>query len=79
MTSLASLSGLPSEGHGRNSDRDRVLGQENHLGHSYRELLEALPAAIYTTDAVGRITFYNQASPRSNAARSGCSTASSAI
>lgn len=26
-----------------------------------RELLEALPAAIYTTDAAGRITFYNQA------------------
>lgn len=27
----------------------------------YRELLEALPAAIYTTDPLGRITFYNQA------------------
>lgn len=26
-----------------------------------REILEALPAAIYTTDAEGRITFYNQA------------------
>jgi PAS domain S-box-containing protein len=26
-----------------------------------RELLEALPAAIYTTDAAGRITYYNQA------------------
>ena len=26
-----------------------------------RELLDALPAAIYTTDAAGRITFYNQA------------------
>ncbi|MXQ11488.1 PAS domain-containing sensor histidine kinase [Microvirga makkahensis] len=26
-----------------------------------RELLEALPAAIYTTDAEGRITYYNQA------------------
>src|SRR5688500_12296319 len=26
-----------------------------------RALLEALPAAIYTTDAAGRITFYNQA------------------
>ena len=26
-----------------------------------RELLEALPAAVYTTDAAGRITFYNQA------------------
>ena len=26
-----------------------------------REVLEALPAAVYTTDAEGRITFYNQA------------------
>lgn len=27
----------------------------------FHDLLEALPAAIYTTDAKGRITFYNQA------------------
>jgi PAS domain S-box-containing protein len=27
----------------------------------FRELIEALPAAIYTTDAAGRITFYNKA------------------
>jgi PAS domain S-box-containing protein len=27
----------------------------------FAELLQALPAAIYTTDALGRITFYNQA------------------
>jgi PAS domain S-box-containing protein len=27
----------------------------------FRELLDALPAAVYTTDAAGRITFYNQA------------------
>jgi len=27
----------------------------------YHDLLEALPAAIYTTDAAGRITFFNQA------------------
>ena len=27
----------------------------------FRELIEALPAAVYTTDAAGRITFYNQA------------------
>jgi PAS domain-containing protein len=25
------------------------------------ELLEALPVAVYTTDAEGRITFYNEA------------------
>jgi PAS domain S-box-containing protein len=27
----------------------------------FRNLLNALPAAVYTTDAVGRITFYNEA------------------
>ncbi len=27
----------------------------------FRELLDALPAAIYTTDATGRVTFYNEA------------------
>jgi PAS domain-containing protein len=27
----------------------------------YRDLLNALPAAIYTTDGDGRITFYNEA------------------
>jgi PAS domain S-box-containing protein len=27
----------------------------------FRRLLEVLPAAVYTTDAAGRITFYNQA------------------
>jgi len=32
-------------------------GEENHL----RALLQAIPAAIYTTDAAGRITFYNDA------------------
>jgi PAS domain S-box-containing protein len=29
--------------------------------HWYRELLQALPAAVYTTDAAGRITFFNEA------------------
>ncbi|MGO4127606.1 PAS domain S-box protein [Inquilinus sp. YAF38] len=29
--------------------------------HAAREILQALPAAIYTTDADGRITFYNDA------------------
>ncbi len=27
----------------------------------FRELLDALPAAVYTTDADGRITYYNEA------------------
>ena len=29
--------------------------------YRYRQLLQALPNAIYTTDAAGKITFYNQA------------------
>lgn len=36
---------------------DEIQANERRL----RELLEALPAAIYTTDAEGRITFYNEA------------------
>jgi len=40
------------------ADQSRALEErEQHL----RDLLEALPAAIYLTDAQGRITFYNQA------------------
>jgi PAS domain S-box-containing protein len=34
-----------------------IRESEQHM----RELLEALPAAVYTTDAAGRITFYNKA------------------
>lgn len=36
---------------------DRIRRSEKHM----RDLLEALPAAVYTTDAAGRITFYNKA------------------
>jgi len=40
------------------ADQSRALEEhERHL----RDLLEALPAAIYLTDAQGRITFYNEA------------------
>jgi len=35
---------------------DRIRDSERHL----RNLLEALPAAVYTTDAEGRITFFNR-------------------
>ncbi|WP_339491867.1 PAS domain S-box protein [Pseudomonas rhizophila] len=35
----------------------RIQESEQHM----RVLLEALPAAVYTTDAKGRITFFNQA------------------
>ena len=33
----------------------------NERERRFRELLNALPAAIYTTDAAGRLTFYNEA------------------
>lgn len=36
---------------------DRRRESEQHM----RDLLEALPAAVYTTDAEGRITFFNKA------------------
>ncbi|MBX4894481.1 PAS domain-containing sensor histidine kinase [Rhizobium bangladeshense] len=36
---------------------DQIRASEQHM----RDLLEALPAAIYTTDQAGRITFYNKA------------------
>jgi PAS domain S-box-containing protein len=36
----------------------KALGRGD--GH-FREVLEALPVAVYTTDAAGRITFYNEA------------------
>jgi PAS domain-containing protein len=39
-------------------EHDRAFGKgERHL----RDLIGALPTAIYTTDAEGRITFYNEA------------------
>jgi PAS domain S-box-containing protein len=37
------------------------LGQPEPCEQRYRELLELLPSAVYTTDAEGRITFYNKA------------------
>jgi PAS domain S-box-containing protein len=36
---------------------DRIRENERHM----RELMEALPAAVYTTDAAGHITFFNKA------------------
>lgn len=41
----------------RKRDRDALQASELRL----RAILEGLPAAIYTTDAAGRITFYNDA------------------
>jgi PAS domain S-box-containing protein len=51
---------------------DGTAGQENpasiahrsaqrESGRRFRALLDALPAAVYTTDTAGRITFYNEA------------------
>ncbi len=37
---------------------DRELRERER---QFRDLLQALPAALYTTDATGRITFYNEA------------------
>ena len=44
-----------------------LSGAQRHLEtlrereRRYRELLSALPAAVYTTDAAGRLTYYNEA------------------
>jgi len=43
------------------SVRQRNLALEADSEKRLHELLHALPAAIYTTDAAGRITFYNEA------------------
>ena len=53
MASLASRIVSPSF--------DRPGGQSPQDSSHFRELLDALPAAVYTTDAAGRITFFNQA------------------
>jgi PAS domain S-box-containing protein len=43
------------------TDRKRAEEAVKENERSLRELLEGLPAAIYTTDVDGRITFYNEA------------------
>jgi PAS domain S-box-containing protein len=43
--------GEPTRAHGALRERDR----------RFRELLDSLPAAVYTTDAAGRITYFNEA------------------
>jgi len=52
------LATLSHELEGLISGRVRAIGGS---GQHVRDLIEALPAAIYTTDAEGRITFYNEA------------------
>ncbi|NTI30937.1 PAS domain-containing protein, partial [Rhizobium rhizogenes] len=41
----------------------RSGSQPNLIHHplALQDILEALPEAVYTTDALGRITFYNKA------------------
>jgi PAS domain S-box-containing protein len=46
--------------HENGRDMKQQIKLESELCDT-RELLDALPAAIYTTDAAGRITFFNQA------------------
>ncbi len=57
--------------HSEEADLDKILAQHALQSRSatdagshekqFRDLLQALPAAIYTTDADGRITFFNRA------------------
>jgi len=46
-------------GKGRNAAQEAL--RERARDRRFRQLLDALPAAVYTTDAAGRITFYNEA------------------
>ena len=43
------------------TDQKRAENELRDRERRFRELIEALPAAIYTTDAAGWITFYNEA------------------
>jgi PAS domain S-box-containing protein len=43
------------------TERRRAEARMREDERRMRELLDALPAALYTTDAAGRITFYNEA------------------
>jgi two-component sensor histidine kinase len=58
--------------HSEEADIERILARHSAMAsgeadstvadeQQFRDLLQALPAAIYTTDAGGRITFFNQA------------------
>jgi PAS domain S-box-containing protein len=48
------------QGPGKRSAAEEAL-RERARDRRFRQLLDALPAAVYTTDAAGRITFYNEA------------------
>ena len=40
---------------------DTPHGQATQGEHRFHDLLDALPAAVYTTDSAGRVTYYNDA------------------
>jgi PAS domain S-box-containing protein len=57
--------------HSEEADLERILAEHAAIGsgasdhtdaheQQFRDLLQALPAAIYTTDAEGRVTFFNR-------------------
>jgi PAS domain S-box-containing protein len=59
-------------GHSEEADIEKILARHAELSsgsaadtsfheRQFRDLLQALPAAIYTTDANGRVTFFNRA------------------
>ena len=53
---------VPGHGSGRGVKQQmKSKGEFCDRRWNFRDLLDALPTAIYTTDAAGRITFYNQA------------------
>jgi len=52
---------LPTLKEGLEPVRPRNLALDEDSEKRLHELLHALPAAVYTTDASGRITFYNEA------------------
>src|SRR5690349_792767 len=52
------IAALSQRAHANNGEPAAALEVGDNL---WRELIETVPAAIYTTDAAGRITFYNEA------------------
>jgi PAS domain S-box-containing protein len=51
----------PRHGAGNRAGPTLVLDEANLAAPTYRQFLEALGVAVYTTDSDGRITFYNPA------------------
>lgn len=58
---VSDLTGAKAALEQRTADLARAEERTRRGERHFREMLEVLPAAIYTTDAEGRITYYNQA------------------